>query len=333
MRRVAATFLTTLAFLGGMPEANATPRPEPDQCYLKTAPPTSAQWASRIPANAPALVLQHASMSGRSFDVEGSALRSKGREDVPLEIRSDDRLDGAILIVPKASLTERADYELSLDISCPSADPGFVATEAAASFRAWDIVALPTQSGMATAELAGDPNVHSYVSSLIHLTPSPELRAYLATTMFELSTDGKKLAIVSYGERYWAGASIDATVDLSVSPRADAWSQRTNVSPCAAADVGKIVTKSVSVQPHVAGAEHDPDPVILDVPLDCRPPRPAQEEPEGPNVRPESPPRAASADTSGCGLGGARSDRDQVLVAFGCVAAVCAVARRRRRDL
>jgi hypothetical protein len=293
--------------LGGPSLAHAEAGRPPPECAAATAP-SSGQ---RVPSNAPALVALDRSDPGATATFAGATLEPTSTATFTL--RADPRLGGATLVVPSAPLADRTSYSLTVDVDCSTGRKAPLVT----SFFTTDATPLPTESGSATARPSGLNDGITYVD----IVPTPELEAYLAVTMFEVAVGGDAWGTLPYDgirreqggvRRIWmSGARVGGSTAFR--------------SLCEPGD-DRIKTEAVEVRPHVAGAARDPEPIRVDVPIDCTK-NAALPDGDGPGD--------AGVDGAGAGGGGCAcmsSSRAPISPGFGPLLAAFGVAAALRRS-
>jgi len=170
---------------------------------------------------------------------------------VTFEQRADPRQPGATLLIPSAPLLGATSYTLTTDVNCVGASASFQKSNAEVKFATVGTVPLPTTTGSAAAKLMGD----KYRLTEIAITPSAELAAYLHVTRLEAYIGGQPWGAVRYGDL--AIGSGVVRVEMG----------RHGLSLSSFGSTAR--TEKVELRPHVAGAETDPEPIVVDVPIDC----------------------------------------------------------------
>jgi MYXO-CTERM domain-containing protein len=229
------------------------------QCNTQIAP----GFDRTIPQNAPAFVTWQTGTTFKgTVSVDSDALDPE--TGVALELRPDPR-SGGHLIVPSKPLAASTPYQLTLRVSCPVAVPN--EKDERITFRTTGTVPLPTATGEARVALApGDPSVNGHMT-YIDLKPTAELEAYWGVTMLDVWVDGEKWATTLYGVAGNYGQEPGVR-RLSINPSSfELWNGVRK--PVCTEEIDRVLIKTVSLRPHVAGAETDPAPLDVEVPFDC----------------------------------------------------------------
>lgn len=274
----------------------------------------TTQRGLKLPPNLPALVLRDTSTQGaRAILGEASLTPSY---DGRWERRPDPRVAGDELLVPSKALSAETEYEGAIPFRCENVS---TPDELSLNLRlqTGTTTALPSSIGSVAARLRSDRADEGV--SVIEIAASPELAAYLPLTMFEVYDGSTLRATVPYGNAGTAEADI-ARFEL-----------RALESSCDAnADADAVLTRSLEIRAHVAGAATDPAPLTANVPARCvRDPAPSPPRSDGGTDTPSS--NASADDGGGCTVGASGTSVGAQLASFGLLVLVAAFVRRRPR--
>ena len=302
----------SLGLLAATSPARAESAPAGPQCGATTVPRAD----TRIPANAPALVVTPRNSAGVTSTL---SLGSFSPPTGAFTLSPDPRSPG-MLFVPTSDLPVAASATLQVNVRCSIAEPFELVTR----FGIVPATALPTAAGTATARPV-DPEYLNVVP--VAFLPSAELVPFLPVTMLELSTNGKPLpwATVPYGD---ISLNREGSYTLRI-PQYKGYTQTEDL--CGPGDNAKK-TLPFELRLHVAGATTDPPSISLTAEIDCGevPPIPRPTTDAGVDD-----PGATNASNveSGCSAGPASPLTVSPFAAIGLSALVVGLRRARRRQL
>ncbi|HVH43990.1 MAG TPA: hypothetical protein VM925_16675 [Labilithrix sp.] len=211
----------------------------------------------------------------------------------------------------------RTHYEITIPIDCTG---GAAPSNLKAELTTTTTTALPTAIGTATARLE---NAEYESFSIIEIEATPELTAYLPVTMFEVYYQNAlwEREPYGYGSRGAIRLSEISTPEPEIEGRPTLCGKEAN----------EAVTRTFEIRAHVAGAETDPSPLTVDVPLRCVPrrwPLPTVSA-DGGTDTPSS--NATADDGGGCAVGSTMTSSSAGVASCGTLMAFAFLARRRRR--
>jgi len=264
--------------------------------------------SNTIPANLPAFVIDD---TGSPTTVEVTKV-SGGTNGLTLGSIDDPRVPKTKLLVPATNdlLEAGATYTIAYTTKCSVS--GVPDSARTSSYVAGPAVALPTTIG-ATA--------NQYADGAIVIAPSPELKAFLETTHFEVFVDGASLGTTPYGHV----TADNLKVDLSAYGVTVGYTSTS--APRSVCTSTAIEKHEVRLTAHVAGADTDPSPMTFSVDVDCA--KPAAVPTYLPDGGGDDRGATGGDDTSGCSVGGPGPLGS--LASFFMVGAGLAVLGRRRR--
>lgn len=298
-----STVLGASALFGGS-DARAESGVAPPKCDVYVAPMGSRRV---VPSNLPALVAMDRSSVGRKATVT---------VDGPYTVGPDPRQAGAELIAPNAPFAE-GDLTLKATIACSD---GSSKEETMRGPKVGPAVPLPSAIGAFGAARA--PNENGSVDYPLSLTP--EAAAFVATTRFDLSVDGKAVG----GQGYGVGGESTAGSQLTLTLEGGAVYLGGTLLGSGRVCAGQSGREkhALELRAHVAGATTDPAPLPLEVDVDCAPPKASS---QGPGLA------DGGVDDQGDGGGGCATAGAADVGGFGLVLSAGALAslllERRRR--
>jgi MYXO-CTERM domain-containing protein len=311
-RRPLRPLLLSLTVIGSLAAilvptaARAESAVAPPRCRVQLLPSGTG-----VPGNLPALVVDDTgTSSGLTAGVEGVTVTG-GSVPVKLGVVPDPKTPSVLLLVPSTNDLFEAGtrYDISYTMKCSAA---VLVTPGTSSFTAGAAATLPTSIGTASELENGN----------VTITPSPELKAFQATTRFEASIDGVAIGTTRYGQ------VISETLDLSLGGYGLSFSGA--ASPLSAPKLCTTTAferHSVKLVAHVAGAQDDTAPLTFSMGIDCA--KAAAQSPSLPDAGADD--RGASGGSDGgCAVGGS-DPFGSVAGLFGLGAGLAVTLRRRRR--
>lgn len=316
-------------------EAAAPPAPPSKECSLTYAPlGTEGPYAVPAPANLPAFPLLPITYEAT---LTLANVRLVGPDAPTLRVIDDPRARGWKLAVLEGPLRANEKYELAFDPTCTT-DQGqtipLMDHSVEWTVRGGAAVPLPTTLGTASvgAPFETYPGMTPERATPLLVAPSPELRAYLSVMSFEILADGAPWLTYGYGQlrsyRMNANWSYDA-LEIPFVAAGVFRGQLSNDRSVCGVDRSPAHDVRIELRGHVAGAESDPEPLVVTVPIDCSTER-ATTVPVAPAAAPTSTPEGGGAE-SGCSQAPASRGTPVSMVIVG-LALAAAAARRRSRS-
>jgi hypothetical protein len=220
-------------FVAAESSSRAESAPLPTVCEMVLAPDGDS-----IPANAPALVARQRRSNATIMTIKVVA-------DPPwpgtFTFVDDDRHIGAKLLVPSEALPAGTEMTVELALDC-----GNLTGTAKTTFTPADPAPLPTTIGVG--------------KGIAKIEPSAELVKFLPVTKLEAKIGDTVYGLTSYGELAVDGNGL---LDVPIG--------NVPTGVLCADDERSDKTMPIELHAHVAGATEDPELIVVDVAVTCRP--------------------------------------------------------------